>query len=120
MRAAFILEALTVLASLASGHKPGLTLQQPSDYTNYASTSKKPNVLFIFTDDQGDQLQLNCDQTMLIRGRLALEFHGVHAHSEEQDRELRSHISETLLHQFALLSVSHQFVQWEMRSVRTQ
>lgn len=54
MKAAFILEALTVLASFASSHNPGLTLQQPSDYANYASTSKKPNILFIFTDDQGD------------------------------------------------------------------
>lgn len=54
---------LVFFGTYAYSHNPGLAFQQMDDildYTDYASASKKPNILFILTDDQGDQTELDC------------------------------------------------------------
>lgn len=80
MKVASILGALEVLPSsgtYAVSHKSRLAGQNAD---SYATSSEKPNILFIFTDDQGDSVALDCDQTMLNRVRLTPEFYGLHAH----------------------------------------
>lgn len=49
--------AVLVFGTFASNHNPGLVFQHGEsmlDYTEYIPAPKKPNVLFIITDDQGD------------------------------------------------------------------
>lgn len=74
------LAALPLFGTYATSHEAGLRSQQRG---TYATTSTKPNILFIFTDDQGDLFEpvLRPDN-MLTSFRLASEFHGLYAHRE--------------------------------------
>lgn len=51
MKVASVLGGLAVLPAIAASSHSGLASQQTGDY---ATTSEKPNILFIFTDDQGE------------------------------------------------------------------